>query len=231
MGQTTSDLLLDALKNGLTEEAMHQSLLGHFTRLRGAAAEHAARAVTKLTKLVFTYPNFLCDRENDGDHLEFVKYFHTFLNELQPDVEHRWQVTKESVDSTLSSSHKEFYKLLDEVENKENGVNLFAGGRRGGAASTCKYKTSTFTRMVASRSTNPALVKTSCPVLLVHVLTEVRTSAVLAGAALAVMDIPSAEQVLQGSAIGIQKIIYRHKKLSNGDKKGIFLFGARCGPL
>lgn len=44
------------------------------------------------------------------------------------------------------------------------------------------------------------------------------------------MDVPFAEFVLRGSAIGIQKIIHKPKQLSKGDKKGVFLFGPGCGP-
>lgn len=62
------------------------------------------------------------------------------------------------------------------------------------------------------------------PALILTILTSGRTSAVSAGAALAVLDMPFPAQVLKESSIGIQRVLFTRGKLSLGDDHYIPLF-------
>lgn len=113
---------------------MEEALLQHFTRLRDAAAESAARAGVEITDLVITYPNFLCDRERSGDHIRFMEYYKTFSDKLWPGISFCWEISEgqaaaiyisaEFIDPTLLASPRELYKLFDGISDKTQGVNL-----------------------------------------------------------------------------------------------------------
>lgn len=114
---------------------MEHALVEHFTKLRDAAAESAARAGVEITDLVLTYPNFLRDRERSKDHFYFMKYYKTFVSRIWPGIPARWDasegqaaaiyISAEFIDPTFSASPRGLYKLFDDIPDKTQGVNLF----------------------------------------------------------------------------------------------------------